>query len=601
MKQLFTILLASCLIVSTTTSAQFSKHEGKKSLKKVRSHTLPAEHPLKTIEVHKTALLKNAAVVQHPSSSKHFNWTGADWYLHMEMLYDAQGREIEMLSGLSKITTEYDDVENIVTKWYQQKDNEAALWLTHMKVITRLTDNYLNEVWELVDGELTITGGSKFIVWEDTQDNTTTEQWESWIYNPILQDYEITSAYKDETLVNDAGQILSYKGYFWEDGDWVLEYTDTYTYNSEEVLTQMTFCYYDEGFTECERLDFIFSGAGAPSTALVYMDEGTGYELKGRYINLVWNDWDNVSFNADDEAVVLFATMQLIIDPDGDITNSANYINFEQFEYSVEGNYTHQYSMDGQWVIDDYYFSETQGNGDVVTTGYYFNYEEGLDEDCDYFMSGDKQISVVGTSHSSMSDYEWSKISEPCGYEWVKMFEIIEDWTASTHETITRFMQAEMIMESIEFEEWNEYGHPILSRNSTSIGEMMMTFLEYSYNNTYDGALRTSTIISSRNNENGDFLPSEKIEYAYGGSTSAPNETISAVRVFPTIFNAGFNVQLAQASSLKLISAQGQTVWQQALTTGQLFVPGNHLPQGLYILVITTDMGGTETIKLIKK
>src|SRR5690554_6262666 len=115
MKQLFTVLLATCLIISTTTSAQLSIHEGKKSLKKMGSRTLPALHPLKTKEAHKAAQLKNSAMIEHPSSSKHFNWTGADWYLHMEMLYDTQGREIEMLSGLSRITTEYDDVENIVT------------------------------------------------------------------------------------------------------------------------------------------------------------------------------------------------------------------------------------------------------------------------------------------------------------------------------------------------------------------------------------------------------------------------------------------------------------------------------------------------------
>ncbi|HLW06891.1 MAG TPA: T9SS type A sorting domain-containing protein, partial [Marinilabiliaceae bacterium] len=163
------------------------------------------------------------------------------------------------------------------------------------------------------------------------------------------------------------------------------------------------------------------------------------------------------------------------------------------------------------------------------------------------------------------------------------------------------YMQAETTIENIDFEEWNEYGHPIATTSTTKMGETIVEYTEYSYNNTYDGALRTSTITSFREEQDGDFVPVEKIEYAYGANTSTPNETISTVRVFPTVFDVGFNVQLAQASSLKLISAQGQTIWQQALTTGTLFVPGNHLPQGFYILLISTDTGGTETIKLIKR
>jgi hypothetical protein len=156
-------------------------------------------------------------------------------------------------------------------------------------------------------------------------------------------------------------------------------------------------------------------------------------------------------------------------------------------------------------------------------------------------------------------------------------------------------------MENIDFEEWNEYGHLITSTSIEKMGETIIEYGEYSYNNTYDGALRTSTIITFRDSQEGPFVNDEKIEYSYGGSTSAPNETISANRVFPTVFDTGFNVHLSQASSLKLISAQGQTVWQQSLTTGQLFVPANHLPQGIYILLISSQTGDTETFKLIKK
>jgi hypothetical protein len=601
MKQFFTFLLALCLTFPTAATAQFSKHESKNALIKGRERNFPADHLFETKEADKAVQLKNAAVLQHPSSSKHYNWLEADWDLQMEMLYDDQGRVIEMLSGLSKITTEYDDVENIVTKWHQQKVSELAPWTTTMKEITQLSDNYLYEVWMPSGGVLTLSSGSKTVAWEETQDNTTTEQWEFWIYNPLLEAYEINTAYKDETLVNDGGQILSYKGYYWEDGDWVLEYSDTYTYNSEDVLSQMTFCDFDEGVTECERLEFIFSGAGAPSTARVYKDEGSGYELTGRYINLVWRDWENVSFNVDDEAVLLFATMQLIIDPDGDINSDANYVNFEQFEYDMDGHYTHQYWVSGAWVIDDFYITETLVNGDVVTTTYNFDYEEGIDEDCDLFTSGSKQVSFVGPNHSGTSEYEWTKTSEPCGYEWVKFYEVLEDWTATTFETTTLYLQAETSMENIDFEEWNEYGHLITSTSIEKMGETIIEYGEYSYNNTYDGALRTSTIITFRDSQEGPFVNDEKIEYSYGGSTSAPNETISANRVFPTVFDTGFNVHLSQASSLKLISAQGQTVWQQSLTTGQLFVPANHLPQGIYILLISSQTGDTETFKLIKK
>src|SRR5690606_23453997 len=127
-----------------------------------------------------------------------------------------------MLSGLSKTSIEYDDVENIVTKWHQQKVSELAPWTTTMKEITRLSDNYLYEVWIPSGGVLTLSSGSKTVAWEQTQDNTTTEQWAFWIYNPLLEAYEINTGYKDETLVNDGGQTLSRKGYFWEDGDWVL-------------------------------------------------------------------------------------------------------------------------------------------------------------------------------------------------------------------------------------------------------------------------------------------------------------------------------------------------------------------------------------------
>ncbi|GAO28459.1 T9SS type A sorting domain-containing protein [Geofilum rubicundum] len=600
MKHLSTLFLAiGLMMASTAVSAQLTNRENQNSFKKVRERTLPAAQPLNIKKAQKAVRLKNATVTQHPTSSKHYNWTGDDWAYQQELFYDAQGREIEMISGVLRIITEYDDLENSETKWFQQRASEEAAWTTYRKEISLSGDNWIYEIWELVDGTLAITGGSKSLSWESTDGNTTTDQWESWMYNPTLEAYEMTSGYKDVSVANNAGQTLSVNGYYWENGEWKLEYTDTYTYNNDNQLTQMAFCYYEEGFTECERLEFVYEGAGAPSSAMVYTDYGTGYELTGRYINLVWNDWGNISF--DDATVVLFATQQNIIDPDGDLNNDANYENFEQFENDPEGNYTHQYWIAGQWVTDDHYSTVTEENGDVVTTSYYFDYEEGIDENCDLFMMGDKQIMVVGANHTSMTDYEWTKTSEPCGYEWVKLYEVIENTTATTQESITRYMQAEIMMESIEFEEWNMYGHPVVSRNSSLMGEIVMSYEEYSYDNTYDGSLRTSTIISFRDQQDGAFSPTEKIEYVYGGATSTQDQSLAAVQVFPTVFNKGFNVHLPQISTLQLISAQGQTVWQQASVRGQLFVPGSHLPQGVYLLLISNNAGEKETIKLIKR
>ncbi len=221
MKQLSTLLLAFSLMMATTTSsAQFRNRENQKTFEKVRERTLPAARPFKIKEAQKVTRLKNTAVMQHPTSSKHFNWTGEDWYFHQEKSYDAQGREVAMVSGLSKTITEYDDMANIVTKWYQQKEGEEAPWITTMKEITRFSDDWINETWELVDGELIITGGSKSTSWESTEGNSITEQQESWIYNPVLEAYEMTSGYKDETLVNNLDQTLSVNGSFWEDGEW---------------------------------------------------------------------------------------------------------------------------------------------------------------------------------------------------------------------------------------------------------------------------------------------------------------------------------------------------------------------------------------------
>jgi hypothetical protein len=599
MKQFSTLLLSISLMIFTTVSAQFSNRENKPSFKKVRERTLPPSQPLNIKNAQKAARLKNTAVMQHPASSKHYNWTEGDWHFHQEMTYDAQGREINRLSGLTKVITEYDDSENIVTKWYQHKEEEGGVWITNKKEINRFTDDWISETWELVDGILVITSGSKSASWESTEGNTTTEQRESWMYNPTLKTYEMTSGYKDVTVVNNTGQTLSVNGYFWENGDWKLEYTDTYTYNIDNELTQMAFCYYEEDFTECERLEFIYEGAGAPSRAMVYMDYGTGYELTGRYINVIWNDWGNISF--DDEGVVLFATMQNIIDPEGDVNSDANYENFEQFENDTQGNYTQQNWIGDQWVIVDYHASVTEENGDVVTTSYNFNYEEALDEVCDQFTMGDKQIMVVGASQTTVTDYEWTKTSEPCGYEWVKIYEAIVSKTATTHESVIRFMQAEITIENIAFEELNEYGHLIVNRKSSTMGESVTSFEEYLYDNTYDGGLRTSTIISFRNKKDGAYSFKEKIEYAYGGATSNQDQSQSAVQVFPTVFDEGFNVGLTLTSTLRLVSAQGQTVWQQASAIGQLFVPGSHLPQGVYILLITNETGEKEMIKLIKK
>src|SRR5690606_10029182 len=137
--------------------------------------------------------------------------------------------------------------------------------------------------------------------------------------------------YKEVAVVSETGQLLTDTGYFWEDGGWVTEYADTYIYNNEDVLTQMTFCYYEETYTECERIELVFEGAGAPEKAFVYTDVGSGYELTGRYINLLWIDWGNVPYYTDDNSGVQFATMQLVIDPDGDLNSDANYVNSEQF------------------------------------------------------------------------------------------------------------------------------------------------------------------------------------------------------------------------------------------------------------------------------
>lgn len=602
MKHFFTIFMASCLVFLTTTaSSPFSNPENNNALKSLRGRNLPAGHPLKTRDAQTADRLKDAAVMQYPSSSKHYNWTGDEWDFYQDIIYDNQGREIERISGLMKVVTAYDDVEETVTKWHQQKDNDLAPWTTYKKEVTRLTDNYLNELWEMVDGQLVLTQGSKWVNSENTVDKTTTDLWESWTYNAALAKYEMNSGYKEVAVVSETGQLLTDTGYFWEDGDWVTEYADTYIYDNEDVLTQMTFCYYEEAYTECERIEFVFEGAGAPEKAFVYTDEGSGYELTGRYINLQWIDWGNVPYYTEDNSGVQFATMQLVIDPDGDLTSDANYINSEQFENDEDGNYSHYYWINGQWLIDDYYFTETEGSADAVITAYAFDYEEGVDEDCNVFLVGDKNVSTIGTNQTSMVNYEWTKTSEPCNYEWVNIYEVIENTTPTTHETITRSMQAEIAIENIEYEEWDANGHPMVERSSAKMGETMYFYEEYNYNNTYEGALRTSTITSFREAQDDDFVLTEKIEYVYGGTGLAPYETTKAAGVFPTVFDAGFNVRLTEISSLKLLSVQGQIFWQKASTAGELFVPGNHLPQGVYILLISTDTGGTETFKLIKK
>ncbi|WP_026475249.1 T9SS type A sorting domain-containing protein [Alkaliflexus imshenetskii] len=597
MKQIYHFLLAICLMLSSATLAQQNPHEKNSALLKVRERPVPASIQLKREAFHQTHL-KNGNSLVHPTSSLYYQWSASDWVLQYETTYDTQGREIEKLfvGGFNRIVTDYNESESLKTQLHQTRNNDQSPWETTMKVITSFDDYSNYEVWELSNGELKISHGWKYIETETIDGNTKTNLWEQWAYNPGTETYIKTSGYKNVLTTNNDGKLLTNKGYSWTNDDWELEYEDIFTYENGKLI-EMKYCSYDE--PECERIEFIYGAGDEPQSALVYIDEGAGFVLEGRYIQLVWKDWSNVTFTEEGE-ILLFAIKQVVIDPDGDINDDDNYENEEKIETDLLGNYTSWIWLNNDWVETDKRTSETI-NGDVKVTSIYFEYEAGYDEDCDVFFNGEKDIHITGTNQTTRMSYVWEKMAEPCTYDWVLEYESIETKTSNSTQLVTRNFSDDEDSEYITYNEWDQYNKPVIFRESGYIDGIRQYYHESSYENIYDGDKLLQVTKSYRDAPDGAYVFSEKIVYAFGGSTSVPD--IQQVRnlVYPTVFGNGFNVVLAEACKLVLINTQGQIVWQKETESGSLFVPGNNLPKGMYVIQITNKSGHSETVKLIKK
>lgn len=596
MKQFYLLFLAICLMLPSANVAQQSLRENSSALLKVRERPVPASIQLKKDAFIHQNHLKNSNSLILPESSQHYQWIASDWVLQYKNTYDNQGREIEKLFGFSRIVTEYNDGESLMTQFHQTRDNEQSPWTTIMKVITSFDGYSTYEVWELSNGELKVSHGWKYIENETVDGNTKIYLWEQWAYNPATENYIKTGGYKDVLTTNNEGKLLSNRGYSWTNDEWELEYEDIYTYDNGK-LVEMSYCSYDE--PECERIVFVYGSEAAPQSAFVYMDVGAGYILEGRYIQLVWRDWSSTTFTEEEE-ILLFAIRQVVIDPDGDINDDDNYENEEKIESDLLGNFTSWIWLNNDWVETDKRTTETV-NGDVKVTSINFDYEAGYNEDCEVFISGEKDIHISGSNQTTIMSYTWEEIAAPCTYDWVLEYESIETKTSNSTLLVTRNHTDSEESEYITYNEWDEYNKPTIFREAGFIDGIRQYYHESSFENIYDGDKLLEVIKSYRDAPDEVYAFSEKTTYAFSGGTSAPEQLKVRNIVYPTVFNEGFNVNLAEAGKLVLVNTQGLVVWDKATESGILFVPGNHLPKGMYILEITNNSGYRETIKLIKR
>lgn len=101
-----------------------------------------------------------------------------------------------------------------------------------------------------MDGAWVQQEGFKSEETETVDGLVTTREYAYWSFNS--GSWVKSSSYREVTERNTAGKVVLEQGYNWVDEQWVLEWSDSYTYNSG-ILEEIAYCENNAGVQECSR------------------------------------------------------------------------------------------------------------------------------------------------------------------------------------------------------------------------------------------------------------------------------------------------------------------------------------------------------------
>jgi hypothetical protein len=374
MKKIFTTAVVLCIAMQIGSFAQKPKvfavnkaeqhHQEKLAELKKAQETKQDVTPIKP-----SGLLKSAQAKIYPVSMEGFTWYDGAWQSSSETQYDTQGRPTQQVYGNSRQLWEYTDGKTVV--YSQTRANEVSPWVNQSKQVNESNiEGYLSEYFLAEpSGEWVLVDGYKSSAKETVDGNTTIMRTCGGLIIAVEMQYLVDYGYKNviEKLPN--GNFLSQNSYDWGGEGWVLRWSQEYVYNESGRLDALRFYNgEDEGNS---RIELVYNGSEEPDMAYEYSvnAEGTVSVLRGRYIDLVWYEW--VANLKEGELEPLSGIEQVVVDPDGDKNDAANYVNREKFSSGEGFHYSYTW-IGGEWVLTEEYKEELQPDGTILVTEYWW-------------------------------------------------------------------------------------------------------------------------------------------------------------------------------------------------------------------------------------
>lgn len=595
MQKLFTLLMAWSLVGSLQAAGTFqsglgsAKHTKQLRAEKARLVPNPQLKPAKA----SFPILKSGSALPVPASAELQQWDGSAWVWFGQEFYDAQNRVIESVYDYNREVYTYDDVAGTVTKTQYFRDTPEGEWLPQWRELQGEEGVYHYEHWSYVDGDWVQQEGSKSEETETVDGLVATREYAYWSFNS--GSWVKSSSYREVTERNTAGKVVLEQGYNWVDEQWVLEWSDSYTYNSG-ILEEIAYCENNAGVQECSREVFVYDGATQPEAVYLYESVDGVEVFVGRYTELAFINWE--------EMEVSYALGQKVLDSEGDLEDPDNYENYEKVEFTSPGNGSYFYWVNGAWMEYGSMTTVDNGDGTTTTTEIYFDEEGGIDDDCDVYWEGDKYIETSGPTFEANESYNWVKTGADCGsYDWVLSYKEEESTTATSFSRLNVYPgeTADSFIEDAFEQQKDEWG-TILSEISTySVDGTITSYSEVTFDPQYEAGKLVSKISNRRDDPEGAYTLEHKWVYAYSPTTQIPEfGQEAAVAAYPSVFDQQLTVGSPTGSLLTLRNVQGMVVWSGRAQKAETVVgPVNQSP-GLYLLQVDLPDGSTKVLKLLK-
>jgi hypothetical protein len=593
------------------------------------------------LKVSPSYLLKSSQLLLNPTWHEEYQFSSGNWELSSQSIYDNQGRVVEYISNNYRKLTEYVDTEQTVITYQQTRADALSAWESNVKEVRiEQEDLDLHEIF-MADGMggWTLTSGFKEVESTDVVGLVTTHTYQSWQFNDVDKVYEVTWGYKNvnEELAN--GNFRKSLSYEWGNGDWQPEGGQEYVYDVDGRLTNVVWFYVEDG--EYQKVDLIYTSGDVPTMAFFHEKANANdeYVFKGRYIDLLWVDWNGGLL--DGQLEPLSAVMQLVIDPAGDLNDANNYVNYEK---SVSGDdYSADYVwIDGDWFLQWEYKEETLSGGIVVVTDTYFD----IDDNTQEVFGGEKEVRtsspegfvdirynydveskdwiqtekveqsiLAGEDNFEMKSYSWEDLDEDGVFEWVltsvfrRVFSALleEDF----HET---YMDGELFYTSSSKKQYNSYGHEVSIINewgglssfyNSETGMMdwqfVMNYNEDYFDHVYDDNKLIETIRKWRNTKDGEYELRHKTVYYF--TPVGVNKPLLSVtlNVYPTATNSDVTVRVSNSGTLTVVDLKGRCVLTKYVVPGENTISLVDVANGLYVIRMVSAEGASNTAKVVKK